>query len=419
LVLVLLFSPPLKSGEGQTGSPRGFDGPRLGQWSRPVDRSAESLSGAFSGEFPRAAAETPESATPGRAAYAVRLPGEFERQEMILLAYNDLATTYPHLFLKLAAELRARTRVVVLVDDGQAEFVDELLAEYDVQGLKLECLEVRHDTMWIRDYGPIVVQAPRGARVAVDADYVQYGRDHDDAVPSLVAATGKLDVTVAAFDLEGGNLLSNGDGLLLSTTVCLINNAGHGRDEIQVAQLFRECFGGDVLFLEPLFGEPTGHVDMFATFVSRDTIVVGEYSPDADPENAAILDRNARRLSQLKTSDGRPLRVVRIPMPDHSDGVWRTHTNVVLANGLLAVPIYPRLEHNEDERALDTFKHAAPQLRIVPIDASELIESGGGLHCVTMNVPAAASGSKDPRSPQTQSRMARRPLRILPQIPRG
>lgn len=407
LLWVLLFPPPL------FGDERGVDErPLLESASAPLAPHADGFAPAPIGEL------LPLPPGAARRKVDVRLPGEFERQELILLAYNDLATMFPQLFLKLAAELRTRTRVAVLVEAGQSRFLDELLAEHDLRNLQLDRVEVRHDTMWVRDYGPIVVQAPRGTRLAVDADYVQYGRAHDDAAPSVIAANNKFDVALVGLDLEGGNLLSNGDGLLLSTTACLANNAAHGRDELQVQQLFRECFGGDVLFLEPLAGEPTGHVDMFATFTATDTVVVGEYSPDVDAENAAILDRNAWRLSRLATSDGRPLKVIRIPMPDNRDGVWRTYTNVVMANGVLVVPVYPRLERNDDERALDVYHRAAPNWKVVSVDASELIESGGALHCVTMNVPAAASATSpkiEQRTTRPPSRLARRRLRVAPQ----
>ena len=35
----------------------------------------------------------------------------------------------------------------------------------------------------------------------------------------------------------------------------------------------------------------------FATFTAHDTIVIGEYSADIDPINAAVRDRNAKRLA--------------------------------------------------------------------------------------------------------------------------
>ena len=111
-----------------------------------------------------------------------------------------------------------------------------------------------------------------------------------------------------------------------------------------MTELIKKQFGAtDLIYLEPLAGEATGHVDMFATFTAPDTVVIGECSQREDPVNAAILDRNAQRLAGVRTACG-PLNVVRIPVSktntlpfeDDPDAyVWHTYTNVVYANQVL------------------------------------------------------------------------------------
>jgi agmatine/peptidylarginine deiminase len=353
----------------------------------------------------------------------VRLPGEFERQETILLAYNDLVSMYPDLFLALARALRSSTRVSVLVDQGQSELLDELLTERDQQDLQLDRVQVPHDTMWVRDYGPLVIKDRTGRRTVVDADYLQFGRPLDDAAPSLVAGARRLDLVPLHIDLEGGNLLSNGQGLLLSTTAVLDANGAQGRDDRHVEEFFRQFFGGEVAFLEPLDGESTGHVDMFAFFTSADTVVVGAYDFDADPVNAAVLDRNAARLARLRLRDGRRLRVVRIPMPKCDDGVWRTYTNVVMANGVLVVPVYPESDAELDRAVVQTYRKLLPGWQVTPVDASEVITSGGALHCMTMNIPAEADGpaveTSPGKTPPVRLRVTRRRGGVLSKPPAG
>ena len=136
----------------------------------------------------------------------------------------------------------------------------------------------------------------------------------------------------------------------------------------------------------PLEGESTGHVDMFCAFLKMDLAVVGRYDPAEDPENAARLDQIAEDLAGLNTRTG-PLRIERLPMPDHRDGFWRTYTNVVFANDVLLVPIYPAYCPDLDEEALAIFRRLLPDRRVVGIDASELIKMNGALRCITMNVP--------------------------------
>ena len=76
-----------------------------------------------------------------------------------------------------------------------------------------------------------------------------------------------------------------------------------------------------------------------------------------------------------------------IPMPPRPDGLWRTYTNVVFANGRLLVPIYPDFSPDLDRQALELYGRLLPEWEIVGIDAGSLIRREGALHCVIMNLP--------------------------------
>ena len=82
------------------------------------------------------------------------------------------------------------------------------------------------------------------------------------------------------------------------------------------------------------------------------------------------------------------MRVERVPMGARHDGVFRSYTNCVFANGVLLVPKYRehdgwRLGHCEM-----LFRRLLPGWTVVPIDASDLIQECGALHCVSLNIPA-------------------------------
>jgi agmatine/peptidylarginine deiminase len=248
--------------------------------------------------------------------------------------------------------------------------------------------------MWLRDFGPLVVRES-GRSVAVDPEYLP-GRPSDDQVPAELARLWRLPKDSAAIALEGGNLLTNGQGLLVATRSVQDMNAGVGRNEAYVRQVLAQHLGArEAVFLEPLAGEPTGHVDLFASFCSSETVIVGSYEKSEDAENAAILDRNAEVLRKTRTSRG-VLRVVRIPMPSHGDGVWRTYTNVVYANGVVLVPSFAEKGRDVEARAMSAFAKELPGWRVVSIDAECLAELGGGLRCITMTLPSETDETKKP-----------------------
>jgi agmatine/peptidylarginine deiminase len=240
--------------------------------------------------------------------------------------------------------------------------------------------------MWVRDYGPLVVVHGSGRVNLVDSNYDADDRPADEDVPQAVGRSWRRPIVRSRLVLEGGNLLSNGRGLLIATEALLTENVAKGWTEDGLRTRLAEVYGcRQLVLLEELIGEPNRHVDMFATFVSSGTVVVGRYDPATDPDNAAILDRNAFRLSQVIIQDG-PLRVERIPMPRSDGDVWPTYTNVIYANGVLLVPVYPGIDPDGRNEALDTFARLLPGWRIVSVDATDLLDMYGGLHCLSMNL---------------------------------
>jgi hypothetical protein len=125
---------------------------------------------------------------------------------------------------------------------------------------------------------------------------------------------------------------------------------------------------------------------MFLTFVAPDRVVVAQCDPAADAENARILDRTAEALSHVRTRTG-PMQVYRVPMPPAKDGVWRSYTNVIFANGVLMVPTYSGVDPAVQARALAVYRKLLPGWKVVGINADAPASQGGSLHCVSLNVP--------------------------------
>ncbi len=334
----------------------------------------------------------------------VRLPGEFEPQHAILLGCHSMLLDAPELFTGIVAAAQPQLEIVALVRNvGEYQRAQKLLADANIPAARVHFAELPHDTMWTRDYGPMIVQRFDGQAIVLDADYSRQARPEDDALPKRLAAALHLRSAQVPLHLEGGNLLSNGRGLCVASRDLLYANQAAGRSEKEVRQLLREFYGASqVVFLEPLMGESTGHVDMFATFAAPDAIVVGAYDPQIDPANAAVLDRNAAQLSRVMTPQGR-LRVARIAMPPNRDQTWRTYTNVVYANGALLLPTYGDLDAAGQAQAIATYRQLLPAWKIVPIDARRVSRLGGALHCVTMNLGVIQRLPKFPAPAQIEA----------------
>lgn len=191
--------------------------------------------------------------------------------------------------------------------------------------------------------------------------------------------------------LDGGNLLGNGDDVCLTTNSVISANAHRGYDVEAIGRILCRSLGTKRwIYIRGLEREQTGHVDMICTFISNNTVVVGQLAPEIDAENARRLDDSAERLSGVTTAYG-PLRVERIPMGSNADGIFRSYTNVVYANGVLVVPTYPDVDPTTDELVLARYSELMPDWKVVGIDVSKMAKQHGALHCLTTNFPIISS----------------------------
>ncbi len=314
------------------------------------------------------------------------LPADFERHDALLLGFTwELGEVWEEACLPIVAAAWQRVEIIILVPDAPAqELVIERLRQVNIPVDRIRFYQVPTNTIWVRDFGPLVIRASRGGYKWVDLQYGAITRARDDCVPSMLGRLMGIPRVRASIALDGGNLLTNGQGLCIATTQLLQINRDRGYSENHVASTIKRLFGAEeIVYLEKLNVQAVGHVDLFATFVAADTVVVGDYT-GIDPVNAAILDRNAERLRGVVTPSG-PLKVVRIPMPPHGkDHFGGTYTNVLFANGILLVPTYPHASREMEDRVMATYRRLLPEWEVVGIDAGALVSNGGVLRCAAL-----------------------------------
>jgi agmatine/peptidylarginine deiminase len=322
---------------------------------------------------------------PPRAPVSGVLAGEFERHDALLFAWTtEMSLQQRAELASMAAAVQSSVRLMILGQDDETlqDARDTLAAQgVDAAGVRFLCLPI--ETPWIRDFGPRQLKSNDGTFPILDA-VTEPPNSAQEKTPTEVAKVLGLDARDVVVAIDGGNLISNGDGLCLTTLYMFQQNVWQlERQPSQVVALLREGFGASHLaVLRPLNGESTGHVDMFATFTAPDTVVVGQYDPEYDPVSARTLDENAEFLSRLKTPRGL-LNVVRIPMPRRRNNRWLSYTNVVFANGVLLVPAFYGDALDTDAVALVTYRKLLPGWRVVPVAAEALMQNHGGPHCAT------------------------------------
>ncbi|MFM2082555.1 MAG: putative agmatine deiminase [Verrucomicrobiota bacterium] len=345
--------------------------------------------------------------TPAQLGY--RMPAEWEphvgtwftwpRPEGI--SFPDKYDTVPPVYAALIRELVKVEAVNINVWHAEmAAWVRGLLADCQVP---LERVQFHHFPAyepWCRDHGPIfLVREQRGQheRAVVDWGYNAWGNkyppfDLDDAVPQHVAKLRGLPLFTPGIVMEGGSIEVNGQGTLLTTEACLLNqNRNPHLTKAQIEQHLKDYLGvTNILWLgDGIVGDDTdGHIDDLTRFTSADTVVT-IVEEDKTDENFELLQENLRRLRTLKLENGRPLRVVELPMPGvvEFDGqrLPASYANFYIANQLVLVPTY---RHANDAKALAILQREFPQRRVIGVDSTELIWGLGSFHCISQQEPA-------------------------------
>lgn len=347
---------------------------------------------------------TDKERTPG-----YRLPAEWERQDFVQLTWPhdetdwkpiicEITATYIGMALAIA---RYERLLIVTLHPGE---VMELLAHAATgdELSRITCVACDTDDTWARDHAFITLTDGSRCRY-LDFHFNGWGEkfaaDKDNAINRHLYATGLLCGDYADeldFVLEGGAIESDGRGTLFTTSPCLLaphRNQPMTRDDIE-RRLKDSLHAERVVWIDhgALDGDDTdGHIDTLVRVAPDDTLLYIGCDDPADDQYAE-LSLMEQQLRTLRTADGRPYRLLRLPLPApilrDGERLPATYANFLVVNGAVLVPTYR--QPDTDRQAMDIIAGAFPGREVVGIDSSDIIVQHGSLHCCTMQYPAGS-----------------------------
>jgi agmatine/peptidylarginine deiminase len=312
-----------------------------------------------------------------------RLRGDWEPSDLLVFSFTG---HWPQALADLIASSQADLQVRVLVDrETPDDIVLGWVEEHALMDDRFDLVWTDIDTPWIRDYGPIETVDPSGTPIWLDAEY-DVSRPGDDGVPRALA--GLFDVVLEPLnvDLDGGALVSNGEGLCISTFDYFVDH-GIDAEEVEVRNPLMAALGCQSLVLVPaLIDEETKHADMFAQFLSAHVVAVAEIDPLESEMDAERMDVAAHAISEAARTAGTELQVVRVPLPRLGPGEYRTYLNGLRLRGRFLAPSYEDVSKDVEAEAYLRLSRAMPHIQVVPIAADEMIRLAGALHCVSLGL---------------------------------
>jgi agmatine deiminase len=290
----------------------------------------------------------------------------------------------------------------------------------------IRVIEMATDDAWCRDTGPTFVVNDRGDVRGCDWMFNAWGGlngglyspwEQDDAVAEKILAIERLPrYRTDDFILEGGAIHADGEGTLLVTEQCLLNqNRNPQMNRATIEEKLRQYLNVEKIIWLPrgiVNDETDEHVDNMACFAAPGVLLLAWTENKSDPQygySQAALDV----LTRERDAKGRQFSVIKVPLPSNMFGQASEYETVDKASNAAALTtttmtresntrlagsyinfyicngglIVPKFDDANDDIAASILANAFPKHRVVQVPGREILLGGGNIHCITQQQP--------------------------------
>ena len=339
----------------------------------------------------------------GRPAAAARwrMPAEWEPQARCFMTWSAAQELYGR--REVAAVHREQAALARAIARGQPTTMLARPEDSDeaerLCGPEVEVLPLAPYDVWARDTLPSFLVDDAGGLAGARWTFNVWGEKFPgyDADRTLAARLCEgLDLLChdAGLVCEGGAIEPDGAGTLLTTETCLLNpNRNPGLDKREVEAALAAAVGARKVIWLP--GSPEdrvtdGHIDGIARFVAPATVLVELSDDPSDPEYEALRE-NRRALAGATDADGRPLTLHEVLRPrwdrmgERGPDFAASYVNCFIGNGQVILPRFG--DRERDAAARDLLAKLFPERSVTQLRIDSVCEGGGGIHCMTQQVP--------------------------------
>lgn len=331
----------------------------------------------------------------------LRLPAEWEKQSAIII-------TIPHKDSDWKAYLKQSQNKIIEIITHISRFQAVIVIykyQKDIRLLQnknnIYLVNISTNDTWCRDFAPICM-IKNNKIIMLDFIFnawgLKFAANLDNTLSKKLYKNGILDniskniqLKSKNFILEGGSIDTNGKGVLLTTSQCLLESNRNNLSKNKIEKKLKKYFNAKlVLWLQNGFlsGDDTDcHIDNLARFVDSNTIVYLQCNNRSDKHYKA-LNAMEKELKAFRNTDGKAFKLIPVPMPKavfyKKTRLPASYINFLLINNAVLLPVF---SDKNDEIAINIFKKLFKDREIIPIDSRILIRQGGSIHCLSMNIP--------------------------------
>ena len=321
------------------------------------------------------------------------MPAEFARHSQTVICWPARSEIYGS---RLAEAQTAHAALANTISGYEAVTMianpQDLTAARNACAENVDVVALEIDDAWFRDSGPNYV-IENGELIATCWTFNGWGEkfvpfDKDATIATRWAAHAGHKTRKINMVLEGGSLNVDGAGTLITTEQCLLHpNRNPNRSRDQIAERLCSELGQQRVVWLPfglaLDDDTDGHVDNVAAFIGEKTVIM----QGCDDKNEADFSRCATNISVAKDAG---LTVHEIPVLPYvvTDSVRAAvpYLNFYICNDAVIVPV---CGHDADSEMLALLGEFIPDRDIIGLEIGEILSrGGGGIHCITQQIPA-------------------------------
>ncbi|EFN59623.1 hypothetical protein CHLNCDRAFT_133066 [Chlorella variabilis] len=368
------------------------------------------------------AAAAAVAAEPSPADLGYRMPGEWEPHKGTWMGWpqrpdnwRDNAVHVQREFVAVATAISQFEPVTVCANEEQVSAARAALPE------QVQVMCVPQDDSWFRDTGPTFIVKEEGGYggersvAGVDWQFNAWGGlegglytswERDQQVAGTILGMEGVRRFACPIVMEGGSIHVDGEGTLLTTGEAVLS-----REDIE--GWLRRMLGIQKVIWLPLglYGDDdtNGHIDNFACFARPGVVLLAWTDDTSDPQHS-ISAQALDVLSKSTDAKGRPLQVIKLPLPPPlhiteteakgvevlhgskprvaGDRMAASYANYYICNGGVVMPAFGGEAAAADEQARQVLAEVYPERRVVAVQSREILLGGGNIHCITQQQPA-------------------------------
>jgi agmatine/peptidylarginine deiminase len=321
--------------------------------------------------------------------FTSHLPIETQPVGTLMLSMDDVGLSNSNIFSIWTTIIKSAQRqnidvIIYLVKGSNLDSIKNNLIESKIDTKKVNFItEYKTNSIWMRDYGPILYFDKFNRLSVFDLKYLAR-RDLDDNMPKHFSQKYNLPYAKSELRMEGGNLLSNGDGVCITSDKVLKHNM---RQNIESELRKIGCY--KIIIMKSLKYDQTQHVDMWLFIRDKSTVIMGMYN------NIQDLEDHKKMLINYEILKKNGFKVLLMPMPSHcndgsytcntKDFITRSYLNVLPLNNEIIVPIF-RMDRQFEDEAIYKWNSYTGK-KIITVEADDIIREYGIVHCMTRTGP--------------------------------